>query len=301
MRLRVRQSAGARLVAASWWVPVVLLALVSVAHGEADQFLSRDGNVSPGSTYLESDGAEPADKPSDSPWDTFVDEEEPAAEKAPVEEPLELPGLWPIKRTAPTLQALVAGPTFRNEKNRIEVGAGIAYINSMWSHPFELSVEPTWRRNKNAPSDERNFSRVRTFGLVDVWDRSSSWESTFVAATVFYDTQSDSFNTLEIGGAVSEVIGRRLSLSADLVWGGDWPRGAEFNNAALFSVGASYNLGAGVRFGGFYEPDNNLFNEDDFGGFISYQFLPFAELNVNAGKSDFVLVRLMITYALQRP
>ena len=273
------------------------LALAATAHAEADQFLTRDGNVSPGSTYLESDGAVESKQPEESPWDTYVDEAAPAAPEAR----FEVPGLWPIKQTAPTLQALVAGPTFRNQKNRIELGAGFAYINSMWSHPFELSVEPTWRRNKNVPSDERNFSRVRTFGLVDVWDRSSSWESTFVAATVFYDTQSDSFNTLEIGGAVSEVIGRRLSLSADLVWGGDWPRGAEFNNAALFSVGASYNLGAGVRFGGFYEPDNNLFNEDDFGGFVSYQFLPFAELNVNAGKSDFVLVRLMITYALQRP
>jgi len=301
MRLRVRQRTGRRLIAASPWVPVVLLALATAAHGEADQFLSRDGNVSPGSTYLESDGTEPADKPSDSPWDTFVDEEEPAAEKAPVEEPLELPGLWPIKRSAPTTQALVAGPTFRNEKDRIEVGAGIAYINSIWSHPFELSVEPTWRRNKDAPSDERNFSRVRTFGLVDVWDRSSSWESTFVAATIFYDTQSNSFDTLEVGGAVSEVIGRRLALSADLVWAGDWVEGESFNNAAIFSMGASYNLGAGVYAGGFYEPHNNSAFDDDWGGFVSYQFLPFAELNVNAGKNEFVLVRLMITYALQRP
>jgi hypothetical protein len=279
-------------------VPLLILTLVASASAEADQFLTRDGNVSPGQTYLESDGAVEADQPAESDWDVYVDEPE---TPEPEPEAFEVPGLWPIKRTAPTLQALVAGPTFRNQKNRIEVGAGFAYINSMWSHPFELSVEPTWRRNKNVPSDERNFSRVRTFGLVDVWDRSSDWESTFVAATIFYDTQSDSFNTLEIGGSASEVIGRRLSLSANLVWGGDWPRGAEFNNAAVFSIGASYNLGAGVRLGGFYEPHNNLFHDDDFGGFVSYQFLPFAEINVNAGKSDFVLVRLMITYALQRP
>jgi hypothetical protein len=83
--------------------------------------------------------------------------------------------------------------------------------------------------------------------------------------------------------------------------GGDWPRGAQFNNAAVASFGTSYNLGAGVRSGGFYELDNNLFNDDDFGGFIAYQFLPFAELNVNAGKHEFVNVRLMISYALERP
>jgi hypothetical protein len=65
-------------------------------------------------------------------------------------------------------------------------------------------------------------------------------------------------------------------------------------------MGASYNLGAGVRLGGFYEPHNNISHDDDWGGFASYQFLPFAELNVNAGKSEFVLVRLMITYALER-
>jgi hypothetical protein len=286
-------------------VPLVILILVATAWAEADQFLTRDGNVSPGSTYLDSDGAEPSDQPVESPWDTYVDGEapakKPAGEMAPAEERFELPGLWPINRTAPQVQTLVAGPTFRNQKNRIEVGAGIGYINSKWRFPFELSIEPTWRRNKNVSSDDRNFARVRTFGLVELWDRSSDWESTFVAATAFYDAQNDSFNTLELGGSVSEVIGRRLSLSANLVWGGDWPNGAEFNNAALFSVGASYNLGAGVRFGGFYEPDNNLFNEDDFGGFVSYQFLPFAELSVNAGKNDFVNVRLMITYVLERP
>jgi hypothetical protein len=277
-------------------VPLLVLALVARVYAEADQFLTRDGNNAPGQTYIDADGAVIAPEASESGWESYVDEPE-----TPAEERFEFPGFWPIKQTAPQVQSLVAGPTFRNQKNRIEVGAGFAYINSKWRFPFQLSVEPTYRRNKNAPSDARNFSRVRTFGLVELWDRHSDWESTFVAATVFYDTQSDSFNTLEIGGSVSEVIGRRLSISADLEWGGNWPRGAEFNNAAIFSIGASYNLGAGVRTGGFYEPDNNLFNEDDFGGFIAWQFLPFAELNVNAGKHEFVLVRLMITYALERP
>ena len=275
--------------------PLFLLALATVAHGEADQFLTRDGNVSPGGTYLDSDGAVIADKPAESPWDTFVEGAPPPAER------FEMPGLWPIKQTAPELQTFVAGPTFRNQANRIEVGAGFAYINSKWRFPFEFSVEPTWRRNKNVPSDERNFSRVRTFGLVELWDRSSNWESTFVSGTIFYDTQSNSFDTLEVGGAVSEVIGRRLSISANLVWAGDWPQGASFNNAAIGSFGASYNFGAGVRAGGFYEPHQNISDDDDWGGFISYQLLPFAELNVNAGKNDFVLVRLMISYALERP
>jgi hypothetical protein len=277
-------------------VPLLVLIAAARAFGEADQFLTRDGNNSPAQTYMDADGAVIADKPQESGWDSYVDEPE-----TPAQERFQLPGIWPIKQTAPQVQSLVAGPTFRNQKNRIEIGAGFAYINSKWRFPFELSVEPTSRRNKNVPSDERNFSRVRTFGLVELWDRHSDWESTFVAGTIFYDTQSDSFNTLEIGGSVSEVIGRRLSISADLEWGGNWPRGAEFNNAAIFSVGASYNFGAGVRAGGFYEPDNNLFNEDDFGGFIAWQFLPFAEINVNAGKHEFVLVRLMITYALERP
>jgi len=280
-------------------VPLLVLALVAAAYAEADHFLTRDGNVSPGSTYLESDGAVQSDKPAASPWETW--EGEAPKGEAPKEERFEIPGLWPIKKTAPEVQTLVAGPTFRNQKNRIELGAGFAYINSKWRFPFELSVEPTWRRNKNVSSGDRNFSRVRTFGLVDVWDRSSAWESTSFAATAFYDTQNNSFNTLELGGSVSEVIGRRLAVSANLVWGGDWPQGASFENAAIGSFGTSYNLGAGVRLGGFYEPHNNLFHEDDWGGFASYQFLPWAEFNVNAGKHEFVLVRLMISYALERP
>ena len=226
-----------------------------------------------------------------------MDQEPPPAAQRP-----ELPGPWSLKATTPEVQTLVAGPTFRNQESRIEVGAGFGYINSKWRFPFELSVEPTYRRNKNAPSDERDFGRVRTFGLVDLWNRSSSWESTSVAGTIFWDAQTNSFNTLEVGGSISETIGRRLSMSANVRWGGEWPHGgAQFNNAAIADLGTSYNLGAGVRTGGFYELDNNLFHEDDFGGFISYQFLPFAELNVNAGKNEFVSVRLMISYALERP
>lgn len=277
-------------------LPALLVGLAGVAYGEADYFLSRDGNVNPGSTYLESDGASESDTPVDSPWETFVDEE-PAEE----DERYQLPGLWEINRTAPSAQTLVAGPTFRNAAGRIEVGAGFGYVNSKWRFPFELSVEPTWRRNKNAPADDRQFRRIRTFGLVNLWNRASNWESTSFSATAFWDNQSSSFNTLEVGGAVSETIGRRWSVSADVRWGADWPNGGDVNHAVISAFGTSYNLGAGLRLGGFYEPYNQLFNDDDFGGFISYQFLPFAELNVNAGKGQFVGVRLMLSYALERP
>ncbi len=273
----------------------MLLALGGVAYGEAGQFLSRDGNVSTGSTYLDSDGAVQSETVPEGPWDTFVEG------KPPAEDRFELPGLWPINQTAPAVQTFVAGPTFRNNEARIELGAGFAYINSKWALPFEFSVEPTYRRNKNAPDGDRNFRRVRTFGLVNLWNRSSRWESTSVSGTAFWDNQSNTFDTLEIGGAVSESIGRRLSISADVRWGGDWPNGGDFNQAAIATFGTSYNLGAGVRAGGFFEPDNNLFHENDFGGFISYQFLPFAEINVNAGKNQFVGVRLMMSYALERP
>jgi len=195
--------------------PLFLLALAAVAHAEADGFLVRDGNVAPAETYLDSDGAVQSDKPVESPWDTFADEAPP-----PAAERWEIPGPWSLRATTPQVQTLVAGPTFRNQKNRIEVGAGFGYINSKWRFPFEVSVEPTYRRNKNVSSGDRDFSRVRTFGLVNLWNRSSNWESTSAAGTIFYDSQSDSFNTLEVGGSVSETIGRRLSLSANLIWGG---------------------------------------------------------------------------------
>jgi hypothetical protein len=195
----------------------------------------------------------------------------------------------------------VFGPSFRNQKERIEAGAGLAYINARWRHPFEISVEPTWRRDKNADSDDRHFSRVRTFGLLGLWDRSSDWESTAFAATAFYDTQSESFDALEFGGSISQTFGQRLTLSGNLLWGGEWPDGGSFNNAMFGSFGVSYNLGGGLRTGGFYEPDNNYTHDDDWGGYVAYQVLPFAEFVVNAGKNEFVLTRLIFSYALERP
>ena len=269
----------------------LLLGAAATAVAEENYFLSRDG-VAPAQTYLDSDGGVIGDQPSDSAWETFV------GEKAP--DRYQLPGPFPSLATAPELQTLVVGPSFRNQTNRIEVGAGFAYINSRWAIPFEFSVEPTYRRNKHVDGTQE-FSRVRTFGLAELWSRGSDFESTHAAAIIFYDTQSDSFDSLEVGGSFTQVIGRRLSLSADMYWAGDWPEGAKFNNAFYGSLGASYNLGAGARFGGFYEPNNNFTGEDDWGGFVSYQLLPFAELAVNAGKNEFVLVRLMFSYALERP
>jgi hypothetical protein len=274
---------------------LTILAVAGVARAEDDLFLNRDGGVSAGSTYLESDGAVVSDTPADSPWETWTQ----AAPEEP--ERFEIGGPWAIKQTAPQLQTLVFGPTFRNEENRTEVGAGFGYVNSKWRFPFELSFEPTWRRNKRVSSGDRDFARFRTAALVELWGRSSDWESTSIAVTGFWDAQESSFNSLEFGGAVTQVIGRRLAISGNLDWGGFWPHGDRFHQAAIGSVGTSYNLGAGLRVGGFYEPDNNLFNEDDWGGFISYQFLPFAELDVNAGKNEFVLVRLRFSYALERP
>src|SRR5690606_4126646 len=206
-------------------IPILagLLVFAATARAENDAFLSRDETV-PAQTYLGSDGAEQAAEPSESPWETFV-REEPAEP-----EPFELPGLFPILQTSPELQTLVVGPTFRNQKNRIEVGAGIGYINSRWRFPFELSIEPTYRRNKHVPAGQRReFARLRTFGLVELWDRASDWESTAFALTAFHDWQDDTFNALELGGSVTQSIGRRLSISGNLAWAGDWPDGGKFN------------------------------------------------------------------------
>lgn len=276
-------------------VPAVVMAAAGIVHAEQDYFPTRD-KVAPATTYLESDGGVLAEEPSDSPWETFVE-----ADEAPSTDRFALPGPFAIRQTSPELQTLVFGPSVRNQESRIEVGAGLAYVNSRGRHPFEISVEPTWRRNKNADSGDRHFSRVRTFGLLGLWDRSSDWESTAIAATAFYDTQSDSFDALEFGGAISQTFGQRLTISGNLLWGGEWPDGSSFNNAMFGSLGTSYNLGAGLRTGGFYELDNNYTHEDDWGGFLAYQFLPFAEFVVNAGKNEFVLVRVLFSYALERP
>lgn len=271
-----------------------LLAAVPAVHAEQKYFIVRD-KVAPAATYYDGDGGVIAPKPADSDWVLFDGDYEPPADE------FMLPGPFPILQTAPALQTFVFGPSFRNQKNRIETGAGLGYVNAKYRFPFEFSVEPTYRRNKRVQEGKRHFRRVRTFGLLELWNHATEWGSTSFAPTIFYDWQEESFDNLEIGGSLSQNIGRRLTVSASFAWAGDWPNGGSFSNAAFGSVGASYNLGAGVRFGGFYEPDNNYTHENDFGGFVSYQVLPFAELVVNAGKNEFVLVRLIFSYALERP
>ena len=295
--LRARTARRLRARGAALLATAALLSWATAARAEADKFLARDGQVAPGEVYTDSDGAVPSDQPEADPWDVYVEEEKAPPEK----ERFELPGPFSLLRTTPQVQTVIAGPTYRNQKFRTEVGAGIGYVNAKWAVPFELSFEPTYRRNKNAPAGDRDFARFRTFGLAELWGRSSNWESTNVAATIFYDAQTSSFNELQVGASVSETIGRRLALSGNLVWGGTWPNGGDFVNAAVYSFGVSYNFGAGLRSGGFYEPHNNLFDDDDFGGFVSYQFLPFSEISVNAGKNQFVGVRLMFSYVLERP
>jgi hypothetical protein len=278
----------------TWRAVVVLLGLATPALAENDAFLSRDGTV-PAESYLESDAGELAAETSDSDWETFVEEKEAAPPGR-----FELPGPFPIWQTAPELQTLVVGPTFRNQEDRTEVGAAFGYINSKGRFPFELSIEPTWQRDKNVDGGDRHFARLRSFGLVEVWDRSSHWESTAFALTGFWGWQEESFHDLELGVSVSQTFGRRLSISGNLAWAGNWPDDEEFNDAVFGSVGVSYNLGAGLRVGGFYEPDNNYTHDDDWGGFVSKQVLPFAEVAVNAGKDEFVMIRLIISYALER-
>ncbi|MCI0637005.1 MAG: hypothetical protein L0206_24280, partial [Actinobacteria bacterium] len=72
-------------------------------------------------------------------------------------------------------------------------------------------------------------------------------------------------------------------------------------DGAVGVFGTSYNFGGGVRFGGFYELFNQVDRGDDWGMFLSYQFLPFAELIVDGGKFEFVRVRLLLSYVLERP
>jgi hypothetical protein len=54
-----------------------------------------------------------------------------------------------------------------------------------------------------------------------------------------------------------------------------------------------------VRFGGFYELYNQVDVSDDWGMFLSYQFLPWAEVIVDGGKFQFVRVRLLFSYPLE--
>jgi len=163
-----------------------------------------------------------------------------------------------------------AGPSSRNQESRTELGAGFAYSNNMFAdHPFQVSVEPTWVRQKNQPTSDRNFRRVRAAGSVQLWRRSSEYDGTAVAATAFYQNQSETFAETEVTLAISQMIGQRFSISSNVLWRTNQPNGAPTVNDAVADFGASYNFGAGVRFGGFYELDNQVPKSDDWGMFLS--------------------------------
>jgi len=255
-----------------------------LAHGApatADQgYLQRD-NVTSAYPYGYSDGGN--DSPDEAPgrW--------------------ELPGPFSLLQSEPMLQRLVFGPTFRNQQARTEVGGAAAYVNSRWAVPFQFSVETTWVRRKREPSDNRNFRRVRLAADAEVWQRSSAYEGTAVALTGFFDNQNSSFSTFETGLAVTQSIGRRLSITGNAFWRREWVVGGPILDAPVGAFGASYNFGAGVRFGGFYELYNKVFFADDWGMFLAYQFLPWGEFIVDGGKFEFVRARLLISLPLETP
>ena len=264
-------------------LPVVALLLLirGTSASAAGSFLERDGQVNSAYPYGYSDGGN--DSPDEAPdrW--------------------ELPGPFSLLAGQPTLQSLVFGPTFRNQEARTEVGGAAAYVNSKWAVPFQFSVETTWVRRKRQPSDNRNFRRVRLAADAEVWHRSSTYEGTAVALTGFFDNQNSSFSTFETGVAVTQSIGRRLSISGNAFWRREWVVSGPILDAPVGAFGASYNFGAGVRFGGFYELYNKVFFSDDWGMFLSYQFLPWAEFIVDGGKFEFVRARLLLTYPLETP
>ena len=260
-------------------VVVALLLIHPTPATAAGGYLERDGQVTSAYPYGYSDGGN--DSPDEAPdrW--------------------ELPGPFSLLPSQPLLQRLVFGPTFRNQESRTEVGGAAAYVNSKWAVPFQSSVETTWVRRKREPSDNRNFRRVRLAADAEVWQRSSTYEGTAVALTGFFDNQNSSFSTFETGVAVTQSIGRRLSISGNAFWRREWVVSGPILDAPVGAFGASYNFGAGVRFGGFYELYNKVFFTDDWGMFLSYQFLPWAEFIVDGGKFQFVRARLLLTYPLE--
>ena len=262
---------------------IVLVMLLVAAHpaNAEKSFLERDGAATSAYMYGYSDGGDESPYETPGRW--------------------ELPGPFSLLPSQPTLQSLAFGPTFRNEETHTEVGGAAAYVNSRFAVPFQFSVETTWVRRKREPSDNRNFRRVRLAGDAEVWQRSSNWEGTAFALTGFFDNQNSSFSTFETGIAVTEAIGRRLSITGNAFWRRAWVVGGPILDAPVGVFGTSYNFGAGVRFGGFYEIYNKVFFSDDWGMFLSYQFLPWAEFIVDGGKFQFVRARLLLTYPLETP
>lgn len=246
--------------------PAAVLALVAAAHAETD-FLNRDGPVASGYLYPESDGGEPTDG---------------AREKPPA-------------------RTLIMGPTFRNTRSETEAGAGFGYVDEENGYlPYQLSVEPTWLRVKRVQRD-RNFRKIRLGASAMAWSRTGAIGSTAVAVTGAFTNQENTSSTLELGGAITQLIGERLSVTANVDWGREYLRAGPTTDTAIAAFGTSYYVAPGVRFGGFYQLYNRIDAEDDWGMFISYAFLPFAELVVEGGKNQFVLAKVLVSHALEWP
>lgn len=284
---------GALLLAA-------LLALPAPARA-GDDFLDREAGVVSAYTYPYSDGGEPTDEVPEEGYDVFIDGDDiepPAGEP----EPFELWGPFELRRTAPFRQLGVAGPTYRNVNNREEIGFAWGYVNNMFpAVPFQMSLENSMVRQKHIPTGQTSFrGRTRLASNAQFWRRRSRWEATAVAATFFWQNQTASFNTIELGGAVSEVIGQRLTISGNLIWRRRYLQNGDILDAPVWSFGTSYNFGAGWRFGGFYELWNSVDRADDWGAFLSWQALPFMEIIADGGNNDFIRGRLVFSYALDR-
>jgi hypothetical protein len=267
--------------------PAAMLLAVAIVVGwsfsatAGQSFLERDGGVTSAYPYGYSDGGEESPEEQAGRW--------------------ELPGPFNLLPPDTLLQSLVVGPTYRNQERRTEVGGAVGYVNSRWAVPFQLSAEGTWVRLKNQPSNNRNFRQFRLAGDAEVWQRSSHYEGTAVALTEFFENRNQNFSVFESGIAVTQVIGRRLSITGNAFWRREWVVGGPILDAPVGAFGASYNFGAGVRFGGFYELYNKVFFSDDWGMFLSYRFLPWAEAIVDGGKFQFVRARILFTLPVERP
>src|SRR5262245_37761189 len=126
--------------------PLLAMAIVvgwSLRAGAQEGFLQRDGGVTSAYPYGYGDGGQESPEEQAGRW--------------------ELPGPFALPAPDPLVQALVVGPSFRNQERsgpatsaRNEVGGGVGYVNSKWAVPFEFSAEGTWVRLKRQPPDNRN-------------------------------------------------------------------------------------------------------------------------------------------------
>lgn len=242
----------------------MLLVLFATARAEQD-FLNRDGPVSPAYPYPDSDGGPEAAGPG---------------------------------ATEPAYRTLVAGPTFRNDKDQTEAGLGFGYVSRGHGFvPFQVSVEPTWLRVKQVERD-RNFRKIRLGAKAQLWSRTGGVGGTAVALIGSFSNQDGISSKTELGGALTQLVGERLSLSVNVDWAREYLRSGPTLDTAVAAFGTSYYVGAGVRSGGFYQLYNRIDADDDWGMYLSYAFLPFAEVVVEGGKNQTILAKILVSYAL---